>query len=218
MRGPLTSRTERLSDSPMLRIHHARRARSARVIWLCEELGLPYELATFEFKPENLKRPEYLRLHPLGQVPVVEDGGVVLFESGAILEWLLEKYGAGRLQPATGAPERARYLQWFHFGEAGLARHIGEIVRNRFTRPEAERNAAVVEESRGRFREALGVVERELAGKQYVLGGDFSAADIMIGYGIVMARIVGELPEGFPEARAYLERLKARPAYARAWA
>jgi len=202
----------------MIRIHHARRARSARVIWLLEELGVSYELDTIEFKRENLRSPEYIKLHPLGLVPVMEDGPVRIFESGAILEWLLEKYGEGRLAPKPATPERALYLQWFHYGEASLARYIGDVVRHRFTLPEAERKADVVEGARARLLEALAVVERELGGRAFILGGDFSAADIMVAYGIVMARITGELPKNLTNVAAYLDRLKARPAYARAWA
>jgi glutathione S-transferase len=202
----------------MLKIHHARRARSARVIWLLEELSVPYELAPLEFKPAVLKSPEYKALHPLGQVPVVQDEGITMFESGAILEYLLEKYGQGRLAPAVLSPDRAMYLQWFHYGEASLARHIGDIVRHRFGLPEEQRNLAFLEEARGRFRDALAVVDHALAGKEYMLGEAFTAADIMIAYGIVMGKITKELPAEFANVGAYLVRLQGRPAYDRAWA
>ena len=202
----------------MIKIHHARRTRSARVIWLLEELGVPYELEVVDFTPAGLKSPAYLALHPLGQVPVVEDGDVTIFESGAIVEYLLERYGAGRLAPAPATRERAEYLQWFHFGEAGLAAHVTPIVRNRFGKPEAQRLADVVTESRAHVRAALGLVERVHAGRPYICGPDFSAADIMISYGIVMAKVTGELPADLPNVVAYIARLKTRPAYERAWA
>jgi glutathione S-transferase len=202
----------------MIRIHHARRARSVRVIWLLEELAVPYELATFEFSPAELRRPEYLALHPLGQVPVIQDGDVTLFESGAILEYLLEQYGKGRLAPAPGTKDRPLYLQWFHFGEASLAQHTGEIVRNRFVKPEAQRVPAIVEEARLRLGAALAVVDRGLEGREFMVGDSLTAADIMVSYGIVMARITKELPAEFTNVAAYLERLKTRPGYQRAWA
>jgi glutathione S-transferase len=202
----------------MIKIHHAKRARSARVIWLCEELSIPYALATFEFKREILKSPEYLALHPLGQVPVIQDGDITMFESGAILEYLLEKHGEGRLTPAIGSPDRALYLQWFHYGEAAIARHVSDIVRHRFMLPEAERNAAFVEEARGRYREALGVADAALAGRKYMLGETFTAADIMIAYGMVMGKITKELPAEFANIAAYLGLLQQRPAYEKAWA
>lgn len=202
----------------MLKIHHARRARSARVIWLCEELSIPYELAAVEFKREILQSPEYKTLHPLGQVPVVQDGDITMFESGAILEYLLEKHGEGRLAPPIGAPERALYLQWFHYGEASVARHVSDIVRHRFSLPEAQRNPVFLEEARGRYRETLAVVDESLMGRAFMLGDAFSAADIMIAYGIVMGKITKELPPEFENIAQYVGRLGERPAYAKAWA
>jgi glutathione S-transferase len=202
----------------MLKIHHARRARSARIIWLLEELAVPYELVPLEFKPEILKSPEYKALHPLGQVPVIQIDGITMFESGAILEYLLEKYGEGRLAPALGSQDRPLYLQWFHYGEASLARHMGDIVRHRFALPELERNLAFLDEARRRFRDALAVVDRALEGRKYMLGDPFTAADIMIAYAIVMGRITKELPAEFANVGSYLARLQDRPAYERAWA
>jgi glutathione S-transferase len=201
----------------MIKIHHARRARSVRVIWLLEELGVAYEIEPLEFKREKLQSPDYLKLHPLGQVPVVQDGDLTIFESGAIVEYLLEKYGEGRLAPAPGTRQRGQYLQWFHFGEAGLARHVSEIVRHRFGN-ESERIPEIVTASRERLRETLAVVERALEGQSYVLGAHLTAADIMIAYGIVIAKIIGELPADLPNITAYVGRLKERTAYQRAWA
>ncbi len=202
----------------MIRIHHARRTRSARVIWLLEELGVPYELAKVEFTPESLRSPAHLKLHPLGQVPAVEIDGIVMFESGAILEFLLERYGNGRLAPPPATNERAEYLKWFHFGEASLAVYMTMIVRNRFGKTEATRLADVVTESRAHLRAAIELVELTLGQRAYITGSEFSAADIMVSYGIVMARITGELPAEFRNVAEYLTRLKERPAYGRAWA
>jgi glutathione S-transferase len=200
----------------MIKIYHSRRARSARVVWLLEELGVPYELEQVDFKPATLKSPEYLKLHPLGQIPVMQEDGVTIFESGAIVEYLLEKYGQGRLAPLPGTPQRAEYLQWFHYGEASLARYMSDIVRLRF-REQVQEGDPTLAKARERFAETLAVVDRALAGREFICGPDFSAADIMIAYGIVMARIVRELPAEFANLGAYLERLKPRPAYERAW-
>jgi glutathione S-transferase len=202
----------------MIKIYHSRRARSARVIWLLEELGVPYELETLDFKPETLQAPEYRKLHPLGLVPVIEDEAITMFESGAIVEYLLEKYGQGRLSPLPSTPERAEYLQWFHYGEATLARHMSDIVRYRFRRGDAEQDAAVLTDLRVRFHAALVVVDRKLVDRPFICGATFSAADIMIAYGIVMGRIIRELPPELPGVSAYVDRLKERPAYAKAWA
>jgi len=202
----------------MIRIHHAKRARGARVIWLLEELGVPYEIVPVEFKPEVLKSASHMALHPLGQLPVVETDGVRFFESGAQVQYLIEKYGQGRLEPAIGTPERALYLQWFHFGEAGLAQWVSQIVRQRFGMPAEQQSSAILEDARTRLTQAIGVVDRALAGKSFICGDQFSAADIMVSYGIVMAKVTRELPEQFLEVAGYLERLKQRPAYVRAWA
>jgi glutathione S-transferase len=201
----------------MIEIYHAKRARSARVIWLLEELGVPYALRVLEFKPEVLKSPEHLARHPLGQLPVIEVDGVRFFESGAHVQFLLERYGQGRLEPAPGTPARAEYLQWFHFGEASLAVHVSSIVRQRFNRPAEQQVPAALEEYRHSFVAAAEVVEQALADRQYICGDEFSAADIMVSYGLTMSRIIRELPERLTHIAAYLERLKQRPSYAKAW-
>jgi glutathione S-transferase len=203
----------------MITVYHARRARSVRLLWLLEELGVAYEARPLEFSRESLHSQQYMKLHPLGQVPVMQDGDITMIESGAILEYLLERYGNGRLQvPASaGWPARSQYLQWFHFGEASLAKQLSEIVRNRFGH-EPERVPASLEIGRRRFVEALQVIETELAGKSYICGEEFSAADIMVSYPITMGKIVSELPPGLDNALAYMNRLKQRPAYAKAWA
>jgi glutathione S-transferase len=201
----------------MVKIYHSRRARSVRVIWLLEELGVPYEIETLAFKRETLKSAEYLKLHPLGQIPVIRDEKVTMFESGAIVQYLLETYGEGRLAPPPGAPQRAEYLQWFHFGEAGPARLVAEIVRHRFEHPDHERIPEIIPQSRRRLGETLAVVERALEGRSYILGADFTAADIMIAYGVVIAKIIRELPANLPNLTGYIGRLKERTAYQRAW-
>ncbi|HEX3595998.1 MAG TPA: glutathione S-transferase family protein [Polyangiaceae bacterium] len=202
----------------MLKVHHARRARSVRVVWTLEELGVQYELVALKFSAEELSSPAYKKLHPLGLVPVIQEGDKTIFESGAIVQYILEEYGEGRLAPAPRTALRATYLQWFHFGETEVARFVSEIVRNRFGKPPEQRLEAVVVESRQRLGDSLAVVDGELAGKPYIVGEDFTAADIMVSYGITMARIIGELPKELTNVGAYLERLKGRPAYARAWA
>ena len=202
----------------MITIHHARRSRSARVIWLLEELGVPYQLHTLEFTQAALQSAEHKRFHPLGLVPVIQDGELTMIESGAILQYLLERYGQGRLAPASTSSNWPEYLQWFHFGEATLANYVSDIVRNRFGFPENERSEEVVTYARRRLRQSLELVDHTLAGRDYILGAEFTAADIMLSYGMVMARITKELPAEFANVASYLERLKQRPAYAKAWA
>jgi glutathione S-transferase len=201
----------------MVKIYHSRRARSARVIWLLEELGVPYELELLEFKPEALQSPEYLKVQPLGQVPAIRDGAVSMFESGAIVQYLLEKHGETRLAPAPGTPQRAEYLQWFHFGEASLANYVSMIVRERFGKADAGPNEALLTEARKRLKASVAVIDRALEGRAFICGANFTAADIMVSYGIVMARIIRELPAEFANVAGYLERLKQRPGYDKAW-
>jgi len=203
----------------MLTVHHAQAGRSVRVIWLCEELGLEYEVRTVEFKPEVLQSPTYLALHPLGQIPVLRDGGITVYESGAILEYLLEQYGAGRLAPDRSAKrQRAEYLQWFHFGEATLARRSSIITRNRFRMPKTDRVPEVLPQARRDYVAALELVETTLAARPFICGDVFTAADIMVSYGITVGKLVGELPRDLPHVHGYLARLKERSGYRCAWA
>jgi glutathione S-transferase len=201
----------------MITVYHAPRSRSVRVRWLLEELGLPYELHTLAF-PEGLRAPEYRKVNPLARVPAIRDGDVTMVESGAILEYLLERYGEGRLAPRPGAPERPAYLQWFHCGEATMLPPLSDFVQHSFLRPEAERIAGLVPDAQRRAAETLGVLEAHLAGGDHVAGRDFTAADIMVGYACGLAKLLGFLAAGYPGINDYLARLEARPAFQRATA
>jgi glutathione S-transferase len=197
----------------VLKLYHAPITRSIRIRWLLEELGLPYELATIEFVPPSAPFTQHT---PTGKFPALEDGEVVMFESGAILEYVLERYGNGRLAPTVGTPARAAFLQWVHFSEATLMPPLGQLAWNLIFKSEAERNVGAVAEARRMAAAALQVVERALAGKDYLLGADFSAADIMMAYGLQSARGFGVLGDEHPGLGRYLARLEARPALQRA--
>lgn len=197
----------------MITLYHAPLSRSVRVRWLLEELAIPHVLETR--KLGELKTPEYLALHPLGKVPTLVDDGLVLFESGAIVQYLLEQYGKGRLEPKIGSPERPLFLQWLHFAEATLAPPLGLIVQHTLIRPEAERIAAVVPDARRLAGNALALVERALAGRDWLLSG-FSAADVMLGYSVFLANLVGVVTDATPNVKAYLARCQERPAFRRA--
>ena len=201
----------------MIKVYHSRRARSARVIWLLEELSVPYEVELLEFKREALQSPEYLKVQPLGQIPAIRDGEVTMFESGAIVQYLLEQHGEGRLAPLPGSAGRPEYLQWFHFGEASLAIYVSLIVRERFGEGSAAPNEYTLGRARTRLHASLALVDRVLDQRPFICGDTFTAADIMLSYGMVMSRIVRELPAEFTHVAKYLERLKQRPAYAKAW-
>jgi glutathione S-transferase len=192
----------------MIKLYHAQLTRSIRVIWLLEELGIPYELATVAFKPP---RHSFEQNTPSGKFPVIEDGSLVMSESGAILEYLIEKYGNGRFAPAIGSPDRGPYLQWLHFAEATAFPPIGDVARHTMFLPEAERIPQVAADGRVRAKNALDVLERQLAGKDYVVGDALSGADIMLGYFLMAARMLGCVGAEHPNVAAYWERLSARP-------
>ena len=202
----------------MIKLYHAPKTRSVRVLWLLEELGLPYDLVVMPFTQEALKSAEFLRVNPCGALPAIEDGDVTMFESGAILEYVLERYGNGRLAPPPGTPARARYLQWVHFGEASLLPPLGDIAQHAIFRPEAERIPAMVADGRRRATAKLDVLEQALSGSPYLCGEAFTAADIMVGYGVALTRLLGVLGDGHPRVGAYLARLEKRPPFQKAFA
>jgi glutathione S-transferase len=197
----------------MITLVHVPFSRSLRVRWLLEELALPYRLEVRSFA--ELRRPEHLALHPLGKVPVLVDGDLALFESGAILQHLLERHGAGRLEPKPGSAERSLFWQWFHYAEATLTPPLGSIVRHTVLLPEAERLPALAEWGRAQAAQVLAPVERALAGRSWLLP-EFSAADVMMGYSVKLASLLRLLGDAHPNLSAYLARCEERPAYARA--
>jgi glutathione S-transferase len=198
-----------------MKLHHIPGSRSCRARWLLEELGVDYELESHRFGEASLGSPAYRALNPLGLVPTLEDDECVFFESGAIVQYLLERHAGGRLEPAPGTPDRARFLQWLHWGEATLMPPLGVIMRNRFVLPEADRSAAALDSARRHFGRVLGVLAEAVADSEALVADRFSAADIVVAYGLWLARAVAELPEEFGGLHAYLEALSGRPAFER---
>jgi glutathione S-transferase len=197
----------------MLKLYHAPLTRSVRIVFLLEELGLPYELETVPFVPPTTP---FTQQTPAGKFPVLQDDGVTIFESGAILEYVIERYGKGRLAPAPGTPERGAYFQWIHFSEATAFPPLGEIAFNTLFKPEHERVPSVVEDGRRRAGAALAVLEKAIAGKDYLLGRELSGADIMMAYTLLVARMLGVLTDAYPNLNAYFARLEARPGFQKA--
>jgi glutathione S-transferase len=198
----------------MLKIYHAPRTRGFRVIWLCEELDIPYEIVAVDMSPAYRKSPEWRRLNPVGKVPVMTDGELTMFESGAMVQYVLDRYGEGRLQPASGTAGHARYLQWCWFAEATFSRPLGEIVNHK-REFAANPVDAVIAEMRARSRLCADALEAQLEGKTWVLGDTFSAADIMLGLTLrTYQRLMDEPFAG--NVATYWTRLTERPAYQRA--
>ena len=199
-----------------MKVYHVAGSRSVRVIWLCEELGLPCEVETIDFSPAFRATPAWRAKNPTGKVPVLDDDGFTIYESGAMVQYILTRYGNGRLQPTEGWGEGAKFLQWCWFAEATFARPLGDIMHHTVFKPEAERIPAVVDDARQRALVCLAAVDAAVADSAYLLGDDFMAADIMMGYTLRLAKRTGVLEDAHPHASAYFARLESRPAYQRA--
>ncbi len=198
----------------MIRLYHSPLMRSVRIYWLLEELGIPYQLETIEFG--KLQSPAYRRTHPMGKVPAIRDGDLTMFESGAILEYILERYGNGRLEAARGSADRGTFLQWIHFAEASAFPPIADVAAHSFFRPEADRIPAVVEDGKARATIILAMIEEWLANRQYLMGAEFTAADIMMGITMLGAKWYDLLTDAHPSSLAYVQRLEDRPALQKA--
>jgi glutathione S-transferase len=205
----------RIGRGFMIKLYHAQLTRSVRILWLLEELGLPYELATVPFTPPTAATP-FSQQTPFGKFPTIEDGDLTMFESGAILEYILERYGQGRLAPAPGTPARGKYLQWVHFAEATMFPPLGVIAFNTLFKPEAERIPAAVADARAMAAATMRVLEGALDGKAYLLGAELSGADIMMGYTLMSSKFLGVLTDQYPNVNAYFERLQTRPGFQKA--
>ena len=198
----------------MLKLHFAPNSRAVRILWLLEELGLPYELERVAFEPTA--RAFFVQKTPFGKLPVIEDGDVVMGESGAIVEYLLERHGAGRLAPPPGSPLRPAFLQWLHFAESTAYPPLGIVVWLTVYRDDADRHPGIIEDARERAASGFAHLEKEIGERTWLLGDEFSAADVMMGFTLVAARALGVLDARYPKLAEYLARLEARPAFQRA--
>jgi glutathione S-transferase len=197
----------------MLIVHHLGKSQSERIVWLCEELQIPYELKLYARDPVTiLAPPEYRALHPIGAAPVIQDDNVVLAESGAIMDYILAKYGNGRLMPAANAPEFPAYLYWFHFANGTLQPVMGRnMVLRRVNLPD---DNPVVLFMKERLDRALNYVERRLSEAPYFGGSAFTAADIMTVFSLTTMRYFLPLDiKPYPNILAYLARIGERAAY-----
>lgn len=201
-----------------MKIYYAPNTRAVRIVWLMEELGLPYEIERFKLGDPRMRDPAYLKVHPMGRVPALEDGDVTLFESGAIVEYVLAKYGNGRLLPAVSSPDFAPYLQWLHYAEGMLMPPVNTIVVETILLPKERRNQDNVDRAVKLLSRMLGAVEARLQGGREYLAGAFSGADIMTGHACTVAARLGADISDKPNVAAYVARLNARPALQRAWA
>jgi glutathione S-transferase len=212
----------------MIIVHHLNNSRSQRILWLLEELGLDYEIKKYQRDPKSMLAPPELRaIHPLGKSPVIQDGDTIVAESGAIIEYLVGRYGDGRLAPAAGTPERLRYTYFLHYAEGSampplLLKLVFDRVESTpapfFVRPIARAIARKVKDGfvLPQIRQHLAYLEGEIGTAGWFAGEAFSAADIQLSFPLEAAAARGGLDGQYPKLSAFLERIHARPAYRRA--
>ena len=212
----------------MIIVHHLNNSRSQRILWLLEELGLPYEIKKYQRDPKTMLAPPELRaIHPLGKSPVVTDGDIVLAESGAIIEYMIERQGGKQLVPAPGTPDKRRYTYFLHYAEgSAMPPLLMKLVFDRietapmpfFVKPVARSIAQKVKDGfiMPQILQHLAFLEAELGKSTWFAGEEFTAADIQLSFVIEAAASRGGLDETYPKLNAYLQRIHARPAYQRA--
>ena len=199
----------------MLKVHFVAGTRSGRVVWLLEELGLEYEVNIMPFTKEGLKSPEHRSRHALGRVPVLEDGDISIFESGAIIDYVLERHKNGGLKPNSDAPEFPFYLQWYHYCEGMVMPPMNQIVVQTILLPPDRRDEVVLNQAKNLLTKSLAPVNENLAEKDYLIG-DFSAADLMLGHSCFMANRLGCISDEMQNIKDYVARIANRPAFKKA--
>ncbi|MDB5616373.1 glutathione S-transferase [Tardiphaga sp.] len=210
----------------MLTVHHLNNSRSQRVLWLLEELGVPYEIVRYQRLPTMLAPPELRAIHPLGKSPVITDNGNTIAESGAIIEYIVGTYGEGRLIPPVGTPERLRFTYWLHYAEGSampplLMKLIFGFMPKRaplLLRPLVKAISAKALDTmvNPQLKQHMAFWEGELGKSEWFAGGDFTAADIQMSFPLEAAAGRAGLAQGHPKAMAFLAKIHARPAYQRA--
>lgn len=194
-------------------IYHVKGTRGFRAIWLCEELDLPYRVEVIDFSPTFRTSPEWRSKSPTGKVPVMVHDDLTMFESGAMVDFLLERYGEGRLAPEPGTSDSALCRQWSWFSEATFARPLGEIVNHNRVAPEGGLVEFVIEDCKDRARICIAAIEDALAESEYLVGDAFTYADIMTGYSLMLATNFGVLTDDYPRTQAYFSRLSSRSGF-----
>ena len=196
----------------MLKVHFAPNSRAGRIIWLLEELELPYEVNNMAFHPKDLKSDEHRKRHPLGRIPVLDDGDIRIYESGAIVEYVLERHKNGGLKPSADDVLYPNYLQWFHYCEGMVMPPINTIVVQTILLPPDRRDETVLGQAQRLLTKSLAPVNEVLEGNDYLIG-NFSAADIMLGHACFMSNRMGCVPEEMAHLRQYVENISNRDAF-----
>ena len=212
----------------MITVHHLNNSRSQRVLWLLEELDLPYEIRHYQRDAKTMLAPPELKaVHPLGKSPVITDDGVTVAESGAIVEYLIDQYGQGRLRPPPGTPDRLRYTYWLHYAEGSampplLMKLVFDEVEKApmpfFVKPIAKAISGKVKSTfiNPQITQHLDHMEAELGKFSWFAGKEFSGADIQMSFALEAAQAKGGLDATRPQLMDFLKGIRARPAYKRA--
>lgn len=193
-----------------MKLYYVPKTRAMRPRWLLEELGVPYELVRMDSSKRETHTESYLRVNPLGHVPALDDGGTVLVESAAIIMHLADRFADKGLAPAPGSPERGRWYQWIIYAMATLEPQVG-IVSDQGRLPPEERSEAAVQRAKERFHHEAALAEQHLKDRQFAVGDQFSAADVVLGSVLGWARMLG-LCDELPACTAYGKAMLARPA------
>ncbi|MEH2198484.1 glutathione S-transferase family protein [Nostoc sp.] len=199
----------------MIVVHHLNNSRSQRVLWLLEELGIEYEIKFYERDEKTMLAPPSLReVHPLGKSPVITDGKETVAESGAIIEYIVDRYGNSRLIPPSNTPERLRYTYWLHYAEgSAMPPLVMNLIFNRFEIANSSvKDAFIAPQIKLHF----DYIEGELHKSTWFVGEEFTAADIQMSFPLEIVAMEAELISSRPKIKQFIERIHARPAYERA--
>jgi glutathione S-transferase len=197
----------------MIVVHHLNDSRSQRILWLLEELGLPYEIKKYQRNAETrLAPPELKAVHPLGKSPVITDDGRTIIESGAIIDYIIRRHGGGRLQPDPTSPAYDEYVQWLHFAEGSA---MLPLLLKLYVSRLGEAGAPLAPRIESEIANHLGYVDRALQGRDYLLGAELTGADVQLSF---VGEIAGSRADrtAYPALDAWVKRFQARPAYRRA--
>ncbi len=199
----------------MLVVHHLNNSRSQRILWLLEELGLDYDIKQYERDSNTMLAPAELKaVHPLGKSPVITDEGQTLAESGAIIDYLVERYGNGKLTPPSGTPEKLRYNYWLHYSEGSVMPIlVMKLVLDNF---ELGNSAASSQFVAPQIKLHFDYLESELSKNPWFVGDEFTAADVQMSFPVEAAAAQIGLDASYPNLKDFLQRIHARPAYGRA--
>ena len=196
----------------LMKLYFAPNSRAGRIIWLLEELELPYEVNKMAFHPKDLKTEEHRKRHPLGRIPVLDDGDIRIYESGAIVEYIIERHKNGGLKPDIHSDEFPQYLQWFHYCEGMVMPPINTIVVQTILLPEERRDETVLKQAKNLLTKSLIPVDENLENKKFLIG-DFSGADIMLGHACFMSNMMGCVTDNMVNLKEYVNRISERPSF-----